>query len=186
MQPARGPTILLGGWKADTKKATILTDVEAALLKAGVQDLLDQPPWVPGARHSVSLSEVKLRPEESEGDRASRMQAIISKINDLQATGQKLASGRTLWASVSRQRTERGHGAHASKVRRLMHNVDANFQEIDCVYVSGSVWHKDMLVASVDKPRNGAHVKPGRLEGSWIDLVALAKTTGKPLESWKG
>ena len=31
----------------------------------------------------------------------------------------------------------------------------------------------------MDKPSNGSHVKKGKMDGSWIDLIALSKTTGK-------
>ena len=104
--------------------------------------------------------------------------SVIAMLNDPRIAAQKLASGNTLWASVSRPKTERGHGSHASKIRRLLHELQVNFDEVDAVYVTGSVWHKDVLVGSVDKPSNGVHVRKGKLEKSWIDLVALSKTTG--------
>ena len=123
----RPPTILVGGWKTDTKRSVILADMA---------DLIDQPPWVPKARHSICLSEFKLRNGETEAEREQRMYAMISKLNDPCMVVQKLASGGTLWATVSRPRTERGGGPHASKVRRLLHMVQADFGEVDSVYDS--------------------------------------------------
>ena len=178
----RKPTILFGGWQTDTRKAVILSDIEGALKQAGADVLVDQQPWVPGARHSIGLSEVRQRQGEAEAERDKRMHSIIALINDPKLASQKLAAGRTLWATVSRPRLDKGHGSHASKVRRLLHNVEANFQEVEAVYVSGSVWHKDLLVASVDRPKNGPHVKQGKIAGSWVDMIALAKTTGKKAE----
>ena len=110
------------------------------------------------------------------------MLAIIAKVNDPRISTQKLASGGTLWATVSRPKSDRGNGSHASKVRRLLHMVSADFDEVDAVYDTGSIWHKDLLVASVEKPRNGAHVRKGKLDSSWVDLVALSKTTGRSQE----
>ena len=179
---SRPPTVLVGGWKTDTKRSVIVADIADALQKAGAKDLIDQAPWVPKARRSICLSEMRLRPGESEADREQRTYAVISKLNDPCMVGQKLASGNTLWATVSRPSTERGGGPHASKIRRLLHMVQADFDEIDSVYDSGSIWHKDVLVGSVDKPANGSHVKKGKMGGSWIDLVALAKTTGKKID----
>ena len=175
----RPPTVLFGGWKVETKRSTILADVAAALDKAEASDLVDQRPWVPRARHSICLSEMKLREGETEVDREQRMLALIARVNDPRVSVRKLASGGTLWATVSRPKTDRGNGSHASKVRRLLRMVAADFDEVDAVYDTGSIWHKDVLVASVDKPRNGAHVRKGKLDASWVDLVALSKTTGK-------
>ena len=184
LQPvaSRPPAILVGGWKTDTKRSIIVSDMADALQKAGAKDLVDQAPWVPKARHSICLSEMRLRQGESEADREQRMYAVIAKLNDPCMVVQKLASGNTLWATVSRPRTERGGGPHASKIRRLLHVVQADFDEVDSVYDLGSIWRKDVLVGSVDKPANGSHVKKGKMEGSWIDLVALAKTTGRKID----
>ena len=174
----RKPTVLFGGWKADTKRATIAADVAEALKVAGAGELVDQSPWVPGARHSVCLSEMVLRADESEAARDRRMHSIIALVNEPRVACKKLASGNTLWAAVSRPRSERGSGSHASKIRRLLHGVGADFSEVDAVYATGSIWHKDILVGSVDRPRNGAHVVKGKLDHSWVDLIALSKTTG--------
>ena len=70
---SRRPTILFGGWKADTKKAVILADIDKALNVAKVRELVDQPPWVPGARHSVGLSEIRPRVDESEAESEKRV-----------------------------------------------------------------------------------------------------------------
>ena len=121
-----------------------------------------------------------MRVDETEADVEKRMYTVIAMINDPRISMQKLASGNTLWASVSRPKTDRGHGSHASKIRRLLHELRVDFDEVDAVYATGSIWHKDVLVGSVDKPRNGAHVKKGKLDHSWVDLVALSKTTGVP------
>ena len=178
--PPRPATLLFGGWKAETKRSIIVADITKALAKAGAADLVDQPPWVPRARHSICLSEMRLRKDETESDKDKRMYDIIAKVNDPAISTLNLAAGGTLWAALSRPKTERGAGSHASKVRRLLHTVKADFAEVDAVYDSGSIWHQDLLVASVDKPKNGQHVLKGKVAGSWVDLVALAKTTGRP------
>ena len=127
---ARPPTVLFGGWKADTKRGVIVDDITRTLAKAGADDLVDQTPWVPRARHSICLSEMKLREAESERDREQRMLAIIAKVNDSKISTQKLASGNTLWATISRPKSDRGNGPHASKVRRLLHMISADFGEV--------------------------------------------------------
>ena len=175
---ARKPTLVFGGWKADTRRAVILSDLAAALKIASAEELIDQSPWVPGARHSISLSEMTMRKDESESARDQRMLSIISQINEPRVAVQKLAAGNTLWAAISRPRSERGSGSHASKIRRLLHGVGADFGQVDAVYATGSIWYKDILVGSVDRPRNGPHVVRGKLDHSWVDLVALSKTTG--------
>ena len=183
---SRPPTVLFGGWKAETKRSVIVADITKALAKAEADDLVDQRPCVPRARLSICLSEMKLRDKETKRDRELRMLALIARINDPRISTQKLASGGTLWATVSRPKADRGNGSHASKVRRLLRMVSADFDEVDAVYDTGSVWHKDLLVASVEKPRNGAHVRKGKLDSSWVDLVALAKTTARPQEDLEG
>ena len=158
-----------------------MADITKALAKAGAEDLVDQKPWVPRARHSICLSEMKLREAETDREREQRMLALIAKINDLGISTQRFASGGT-----RRPKADRGNGSHASKVRRLLHMVSADFDEVDAVYDTGSVWRKDLLIASVDLPRNGAHVRKGKLDSSWIDLVALSKTTHGPVAGGLG
>ena len=121
-----------------------------------------------------------VRENEDDADRERRMYNVIGLVNDSRVAVQKLAAGNTMWATVSRPRTERGHGSHASKIRRLLHSIGADFNEVDAVYSTGSIWYKDVLVGSVERPRNGAHVRRGKLDHSWIDLQALSDATGVP------
>ena len=77
----RGPSLVFGGWRTDTKKTLILGDLAALLKDSQVDGLLDNTPWVPAVRHSVAIVEFAQRKEENTDGVRTRMMAIIAAVN---------------------------------------------------------------------------------------------------------
>ena len=175
----RGPSLVFGGWRTDTKKAHILADLMAVLKDSQVDGLIDNAAWVPAVRHSVAIAEFVQRKGENADGMRTRMMAIIAAVNSARVQSEHTADGKAIWAAISRPRSERGPGQHCGKTRKLFYQLGLGVSEVECGYSTGSTWYKDNLVSSVEKMRNGEHVSRGILDHSWIDVPLIAKLSGK-------
>ena len=175
----RGPSLVFGGWRTDTKKSLILTDLQAVLSDAQVDGLLDAPAWVPAVRHSVAIAEFVARKGENPDGLRTRMMAIIAAVNAARIQSENTAEGKSIWAAVSRPRSDRGPGAHCGKTRKLFYQLGVGVAEVECGYSTGSTWFKDRLVSSVEKVRNDDKVAKGVLDHSWTDVILIAQLSGK-------
>ena len=178
----RGPSLVFGGWRMDTKKTLILADLTAVLKDAQVDGLLDAPAWVPAVRHSVAIAEFTLRKDENADGQRTRMMAIIAAVNAARVQSENTAEGKNIWAAVSRPRSERGPGYHCGKTRKVFYELNIGVSEVECAYSTGSTWFKDKLVASVEKPQNNGAVAKGLMDHSWFDATLVAQLSGKSVK----
>lgn len=97
-------TLVFGGWEADTRKSTILTELDQAINKLEIKDLFDDPPFTTGPRRAVALCNFAAREGETEGERKGRMHKIV-----LSFAKQKMltSSRKKLWAGYSKSREAR-------------------------------------------------------------------------------
>ena len=177
--PDRGPSLVFGGWRTDTKKTHILSDLTAVLKDSQVECLLDSAAWVPAVRHSVAIAEFAQRKDENLDGMRARMMAVIAAVNGAKIQSEHTAPEKTIWAAISRPRSERGPGTHCGKIRKLFYQLGIGVAEVECGYSTGSTWFKDKLVSSVEKVRNGPQVVKGVLENSWVDIPLIADLSGK-------
>ena len=175
----RGPALVFGGWRTDTKKALVTSGLVAVLKDAQVDGLLDSPPWVPAVRHSVAIAEFAVRKDENADGLRARMMAIIAAVNGARVQSENTAECKTIWAAVSRPRSDRGSGAHCGKTRKLFYQLGLGVAEVEGGYSTGSTWFKDSPVSSVEKVRNHSQVQKGIMDHSWIDLALIGKLSGK-------
>ena len=175
----RLPWIIFGGWPPHTHKTEILQHLEKALRSAEARQLLDDAPWVPGVRKHYALALFRQRPAESKDDLRGRMMEVVTKMQAAQWQGSSDDCGvadvfgppspvplrKEAWAS----------GQHASKVRKMLYLLKHGVGGCECEYASGSVWLYGRLVGSATmSPPPGVNVGKGRVQGSWIDLHAVA------------
>ena len=186
----RDPALVFGGWRPDTKKSLILSDLNAVIKDVQMDEQLDGSPWVPAVRHSIAILEFHARQGENADGVRRRMLAIIAAVNGAKVQSENTVDNKFIWATISRPRSERGAGYHCGKVRKLLYQLDIGVAEAECAYSSGSLWLKDKLVASVEKVANHMRVKRGKLEHSWLDTELVAALTGKKKEdieaAWEG
>ena len=175
----RGPALVFGGWRLDTKKSLILSDLHAVLKDAQMDQQLDVNPWVPAVRHSIAIAEFKERQGENTDGVRRRMLAIIAAVNGAKVQSENTQDGKYIWAAISRPKNDRGSGYHCGKVRKLLYQLGIGVADAECAYSTGSLWLKDKLVASVDKTADRDNVKKGKLDRSWLDVALVAKLSGK-------
>ena len=176
----RKPTLVWGGWREDTRRQLILKDLEHAIADMNLQDQLDGQPWVPGSRHSIAFLEFEKR--QGEDDRAVqlRMNGVTRAVAAAGIKTENLQENRAIWCAVSRARQDRdGNGSHAGKIRKLLHWSNTDMSLVDCSYRQGSVWLQDTMVGSVTKAAPNVNVLKGKMQGSWVDVAAIAKILGK-------
>ena len=81
MGPDRKCTLVFGGWGVDTRKTTLLHQLDQALLGLQLKGEFDSDPFTTGARRSVALCQFKRRPGEGDQDVKQRMIHIMQVIN---------------------------------------------------------------------------------------------------------
>ena len=176
---SRGPALVFGGWRLDTKKSVILSDLNAVLRDAQMDQQLDVSPWVPAVRHSIAIAEFKERQGENADGVRRRMLAVIAAVNGAKVQSENTQDGKYIWAAISRPKNDRGSGYHCGKVRKLLYQLGIGVAEAECAYSTGSLWFKDKLVASVDKAADHDDVKKGKMDRSWLDVTLVAELSGK-------
>ena len=129
----KGPMLVWGSWRPETRRRDIISDVSNVLKDVAVLDLLGGEIWVPASRHSVALSEFRLREGEDADGQADRIQKVITAVNFARVKSEYTAPKATIWCAVSQPRSERWKGSRCGKTRRLLH-LGIGVAQVDCVY----------------------------------------------------
>ena len=90
---------LICGWSRDTARATITSELHAALQAAGVAQCTDNPRFTTGPRESIALLQFRVRsPAEDYQAVRERMQHVVSTVNCSALT---VKGGGSLWSGFS-------------------------------------------------------------------------------------
>ena len=165
-EPDRRLTLVFGGWERDTRKATILQQLWEALEQLDLKANLDSDPFCTGPRRSTALAIFKVRQDETEHLARKRMHEIITSLatNRVQIP----PTGRKMFATYSKSRSERAISNHAGWVKRAMQSLGQGVVDLlDVEYNTGTCWMGTSIVASATRP-----TPPGAAEeGLWRDEV---------------
>ena len=173
----RRPAIVFGGWKEDTARQELLTQLEVALQAAGVSNerLLDEKPWTSGPRRSVALAAFEVRKDEDYRTMERRMLRAVSLINEHKKANQSKGEVK-IWAAVSKDAGARQKSSHTSKMRRVLYALDVGVGDTENDYSEGSLWLKGRLLGSATREGpKGIKLMPGRSPSSWFSPQALAE-----------
>ena len=173
--------MVIGGWERDTRRATILSEIEEAFAALELGHLTDVKPFTTGPRRSVALLPFNIRAGEQESARKERMQQVLSGIMESDA---RTSAGKKLWAAFSKSKQQRQTGSHCAWARRALGAVSAELaDQVDLENSTGTSWRGASLVGS-----STLGVPPGtdmrnvyvddRYESKpWFDLGALKRET---------
>ncbi|CAE7371853.1 unnamed protein product [Symbiodinium necroappetens] len=149
--PDRRSTLVFGGWGMDTRRSTLLHQLDQALLGLQIKGDFDSDPFTTGARRSVALCQFKRRHQESDQDMKQRMLRIMQVINASQVNIQ--GATRPLWCSFSKSPEERGRAALAAAVRKAVLKVAPHrATDLDVEYPSGKSWIRDDQLSGMGQP----------------------------------
>ena len=172
-------TLVFGGWDRDTRRATILAELDQAMHKLGLRDDLDEAPFTTGPRRAVALANIGRRQGESDADRKGRMHRIVTGFSKANLV---TSARRKIWAGYSKTKAERDTAGHCSWIRRVVAALSEDaLPLLDCEYGTGTAWLGQSLVSSVmrDIPPGSeagdmiVHDKDG-IKG-WVNIKLLAK-----------
>ena len=167
--------LVVGGWKAETRKDLILADFESLVKELDLKPLLDGGHFVPGIRSSVAIVPFHARDGEPEHQVRDRMSKVIQTVREARLQTQHLPENASVWAAVSRPRAARQPAAHAGKVRKCLYSLEVNAKNSECEYSTGTVWLGNVLLASASRPKpDREDIVEGKLQGSWVDALAIA------------
>ena len=182
-------TLVYGGWPRDSRRDDILHQLQKALDRLGVWDMVDYPPFTTGPRRSTALSVFAPRGDESAYQVKKRMHSIIRAVTENEVT---LPGGRRLFATYAKSKGERAIGAHAAWVKRAVLQVcPGEGQRLDMEYQTGGVWTGSSFVASAKQPcpagaPDNEVVWDDHKEGKyWVQAGALARELGITMEEIK-
>ena len=186
--PDRKHTLVFGGWGADTRRATLLHQLDQALVGLKLKGELDSEPFTTGACRSVALCQFRRRAHEEDSEVRQRMVGIMQIINASQVNLQ--GGARPLWCSFSKSPEERGRAAVAAAVRKTVLRVAPHRAgDLDIEYPSGRSWIRDDQLSGMGAPpqeiRHHRSVTTKGGEG-WIDERTLAKWLDIPLDELQG
>ncbi|CAE7942104.1 unnamed protein product [Symbiodinium sp. KB8] len=140
-----------------------------------------------GPRRSLALLPMMTRPDEPEADKRARMFKVVSAFASNQVMS---GAGTKLWCSFSKTPEERAVAAHASLIKRVVAEFDADLAQnsLDFEYKTGTVWGPDGMLCSANLPvppehdhKNIDEIGEAPLR-KWIDVGLLAKLVSKPLK----
>ena len=176
----RRMTLVYGGWDRETRKSTILQQLDEALEQLNLRCLLDGAPFCTGPRRSTAMSTFEIREGETEFSARKRMHSVILGLAG--GAVQVPPSGKKMFATYSKSRAERSIANHAGWLKRSLASLGQHHvEQLDVEYNSGTCWYGSSMVASATKPTPPGCDEKGVLreenEGHsvWIDLGALAK-----------
>ncbi|CAE7284848.1 unnamed protein product [Symbiodinium necroappetens] len=187
-------TLVYGGWPRDSRRHDILRQLQRALEKLGVWDLVDSEPFTTGPRRSTALSTFQARQGEGLYEVRRRMHDIIRAVSDNEVT---LAGGKKLFATYAKNKQERDIASHAAWIKRTVAAIaPGEVQRLDLEYSTGGAWIGTSFVGSAKQP-----LPPGlgakdvvwdeTKEGKhWVHVEGLARELGVsaqvsfPLYSW--
>ena len=172
-------TLVFGGWERDSRRGTILAELDQAIKKLGLHDDLDDSPFTTGPRRAVALANIQERKGETEADRKSRMHRIVTSFSQSQLL---TSSKRKLWAGYSKSKYERDVASHCSWIRRTVATLaDNQLPMLDCEYSTGTSWLGTSMLASVarDIPAGfeASDMIVNNRDGAkgWVNTKLLAK-----------
>ena len=186
-------TLIFGGWLQDTKKATILAEVQAAFQLPEVAPLLDNTDLIVfGPRRSFGMLRFVHRQGEDHQQLRERMWGVIRAVRGatiaLASTAAPGGEAKKLWSSFLKTREARKRGGHASMIRRVAQTcaeggegdiaVEARGNDYyDVDWASGTVW------AGLHKLGSAVHRRPRsddvcQLGAGWVDVGEVAAATG--------
>ena len=177
-------TLIFGGWNRDTRKQTILQNLDEALASLQLKGQLDDQPFCTGPRRSTALAVFRRRAEENEYQVRKRMHSIIMALAEASII---IPNAKKLFATYSKTREERDIASHASWIKRVVAAVDPSMAgQVDIEYNTGTVWMGDSMIASATRPlapgADKQHMLMAEDEGKqgWVDVKALAKESKTP------
>ena len=171
-------TLVFGGWPRESRRQTILQDLQKAIRETDTESLMDDDPFTTGARTSIALANFWPRSGEESTLLKRRLHNIISAFNK---TAPKNSSGNRIWTSFSKTQQERKKGAHANWIKRLLKhlNVDEAHAAVDVEHSTGSAWLGATKVAGsghVDKDDLYVDDKDG--DRLWLHVGGIARELG--------
>ena len=186
--PDRKHTLVFGGWGQNTRRATLLHQLQQALAALRLDAHLDSDPFCTGARCSVALCQFKRRSTEESDQPRARMMEIIQVVNSSKVT---LEGGeRALWCSFSKTPEERGRASLAAVVRKaVLRYAPPRMSDLDVEYPTGRTWMKeDQLTGMGQAPPEVRHprVIETRAGAAWLDERTLAKWVDRDLSEVQG
>ena len=144
-------TLVYGGWERETRKGVILQQLSEAIDQLNLRDFVDQPPFCTGPRRSTAMSNFVIRDGENEYMVRKRMHEIILGLAN--GAVQIPNSGKRMFATYSKTRSERAVANHAGWIKRTMTSFGSQHAELlDVEYSTGSCWLGDSLVSSATRP----------------------------------
>ena len=188
-RPRDGPegdrrlTLLFGGWERDTRKPVILQQLNEAMDQLNLKGHFDSEPFCTGPRRSTALAVFRIRDTETEHSTRKRMHEVI-----LALAAAKVSippSGRKMFATYSKSKSERAISNHAAWIKRGMLRLGQGVaDQLDIEYATGTCWMGQSLVASATRPTQPGCDEKGLLreesEGHkvWVDIASIAKESG--------
>ncbi|CAE7311616.1 unnamed protein product [Symbiodinium necroappetens] len=162
-EPERRFTLVFGGWGRDTRRQTILQQLEEALDQLNLKQHLDASPFCTGPRRSTALANFSVREHEGDHDVRKRMHTIIVGLANSQVA---IPQGRSMFATFSKTKGERAIAAHAGWVKRAISKLGQDIlSTLDVEYSTGTCWMGDRQATTRDReddggqPRKSVHTK---------------------------
>ena len=172
-------TLVFGGWGKDSRRQTILQELDAAIGRAQIRTALDEDPFTTGARRQVSLCNFFLRTGENLGMVKRRVFSVIQACNE---GNYKTGARKRIWVSFSKTKPERLRGAHASWVRRILAElqIDLAHVALDVEYGTASMWLGASKITGLEKldTQEGIYVDDWNPEKPYIHMAAMARELG--------
>ncbi|CAE7216041.1 unnamed protein product [Symbiodinium sp. CCMP2592] len=170
-------TLIFGGWPAQTRRGTILGQLEQAIQALGLAAEFDQAPFTTGPRRSVAMANFVSRAHEKDGDVRVRMMKVLQTTNNAKV---ELQGGvKSLWCSFSRSPLERGRAAVAAVVKKaVMRHASHRAADLDVEYSSGSTWIREDQLSGMGQPPDQirrAKTLETKAGAAWLDVHTLAK-----------
>ena len=183
-------TLIYGGWDRETRKGVILQQLSEALDQLHLREHIDEAPFCTGPRRSTAMSNFLIRDGENEYMARKRMHAVILGLAN--GSVQVPNSGKRMFATYSKTRSERMIANHAGWIKRTMGSLGAHFaDQLDVEYNSGTCWLGNSMVSSAVRPVPTGSDEKGiikeDIEGNhmWVDTTALSRETSVQVKEIK-
>ena len=170
-------TLVIGGFAADTRRATILDKVNTLLADLKLKEQTDENPFCTGPRRTCALLPFKIRPGEGMSEAKDRMHRVLSAIVASKTTVSGMS--RPLWCGVSKTPAERLRSSHCGLLRRVIAALDGQLlPHAEHDHIRGSTWLGSTLVGctSTKAPPIDSykifHVPEKK--GHWVNISGLA------------
>ncbi|CAE7930271.1 unnamed protein product, partial [Symbiodinium necroappetens] len=186
-EPTRRPAFIVGGWDSNQEAKQTL-DKAKAILKDLQADVDLEDAFVPGLRRGYIIVPMVARPQETGEEMRGRIQQAVLRVRtaNIELGTKEDGSPSRLWMAVSQPPERRKKAQLAAKTKRLLLELHGDHGRLDVEWSTGSVWHKDVKVASTSGTRPASAVEAGP---GWIDLKEIAKqlrTEGDTVkDTWK-